>query len=70
MSVRLFKHINTGRIYKFIGTSRDVKDPERVFVNYSQLYQSKVYGKDIILEKGTVWCIDEKDFYEKFKEGD
>lgn len=64
----VWKHISSGKLYKFVAVARPVSLPTQPVVVYSQMYYSKIRGTNIPLPKGTCWTRDLEDFLRKFEE--
>ena len=63
----LFKHIQTGKLYKFVGYARSTDNPSTKLVVYKQLYNSKLReNQSILLPYGTTWTRERSDFAQKF----
>jgi hypothetical protein len=68
----LFKHLRTGRLYRFIGYGRSVENPQVRQVIYKQLYRSKLNEAGVIkagstiLPYGSIWVRERSDFRTKF----
>lgn len=57
----LYKHYS-GKPYSVIGLARSTSNPEKQFVVYEQLYDSKLKGSNIDLPKGSLWIRDFDEF--------
>ncbi|MEX0595602.1 MAG: hypothetical protein WD512_03805 [Candidatus Paceibacterota bacterium] len=73
--MKIFSHIKSGNLYKIIGTARCVKQPQKQYVVYKQLYDSvlreskgreSVNKSENFLPKGTMWLRNPNDFKRKF----
>jgi hypothetical protein len=79
----LYKHIKTQKLYFVDGVARDVTNPQKISVVYTQLYDSKLKtrchsrpsgtqvelpeDKSVDLPKGSMWLRDVDDFNKKFE---
>lgn len=63
----LYRHINTGKLYKVVGIGRNVSKPNQEIVIYKQLYRSRLRGTDVELRAGALWTRSYNDFMVKFK---
>lgn len=63
----LYQHLRTGGIYFVNGCARDVTNPNKISIVYSQLYESKLKNTDTNLPRGSMWIRDINDFENKFK---
>jgi hypothetical protein len=67
----LYKHKNTGTIYKVIGVGRRVENANEIVVIYKSIKESRLKDDremcgSIILPVGSIWIRDYTDFVTKF----
>jgi hypothetical protein len=63
----VYKHLRTSNLYFVDGFVRDVTNPNKISVVYTQLYESKLNGTDIKLPHGSMWIRNIDDFQNKFE---
>lgn len=64
---RLFRHLASGRLYRFVGSARDAECPTRKVVLYAQTSASMLRHTRVVLPRGTMWVRDVQDFRSKFR---
>jgi hypothetical protein len=62
----LYQHLRTKNLYFVDGLARNVDNPNKLTVVYTQLYDSDLKGTDIKLPTGSMWLRDIDDFQNKF----
>lgn len=75
MSSGVYRHVRSGRLYNLVGIARDVVNPTKKVMVYSQLYSGVLSGgsggsdtaTETPLPIGSMWIRDEQDFYDKFE---
>jgi hypothetical protein len=63
----LYQHLRTQKYYFVEGFARDVTNPNKLSVVYTQLYDSNLKGTDIRLPIGSMWLRNVDDFQTKFE---
>ena len=66
----LYRHIRTNQLYFVEGIARDVTNPTKISVAYSQEYDSLLRGTNTKLPAGSMWIRDYDDFVKKFEKVD
>lgn len=51
----IYQHNKTGKLYDVIGICRSTIEPDKEFVIYKQLYESKLNETNVILPYGQKW---------------
>jgi hypothetical protein len=67
----IYRHIASGKFYKFLGYGRHVEVPSTSpWIIYKQLYASELRGTGIKLPYGSIWMRDPEEFSRKFEKYD